>query len=114
VTSDARVLMVGWGSTYGPIRGAVRRVRKRGLKVARIHLRHLNPFPSNTGEVLRRFDRVLVPEMNMGQLQLLLRARYLVDAKGIHQVTGLPFTSRGLEERIVAELEDLDATRSRT
>jgi 2-oxoglutarate/2-oxoacid ferredoxin oxidoreductase subunit alpha len=111
---DARVLMVGWGSTYGPIRGAVRRVRKRGLKVARIHLRHLNPFPSNTGEILRRFDRVLVPEMNMGQLQMLLRARYLVDAKGIHQVTGLPFTSRGLEERIVAELEDLDATRSRT
>jgi 2-oxoglutarate/2-oxoacid ferredoxin oxidoreductase subunit alpha len=106
---DARILVIGWGSTYGPIRAAIRRVRKRGLKVARTHLRHLNPFPANTGEVLRGFDRVLVPEMNMGQLQLLLRGRYLVDARGIHQVTGLPFTSSGLEERIVAELEDLES-----
>jgi 2-oxoglutarate ferredoxin oxidoreductase subunit alpha len=104
---DARVLVIGWGSTYGPIRAAVRRVRARGLKVARAHLRHLNPFPANTGDVVRAYDRVLVPEMNMGQLQLLLRARYLVDARGIHQVTGLPFTSSLLEERFAAEIEDL-------
>jgi 2-oxoglutarate ferredoxin oxidoreductase subunit alpha len=106
---DARVLVIGWGSTYGPIRVAVRRARKKGLKVARAHLRHLNPFPSNTGEALGRYERILVPEMNMGQLQLLLRARYLVDARGIHQVTGLPFTSQELETRITAALGELEA-----
>jgi 2-oxoglutarate ferredoxin oxidoreductase subunit alpha len=106
----ARVLILGWGSTFGPIHAAVRRVRARGLHVARAHLRHLNPFPPNTGEVLRRYDRVLVPEMNMGQLQLLLRARYLVDVRGIHQVTGLPFTSQSLEERIVAAMDELAET----
>jgi 2-oxoglutarate/2-oxoacid ferredoxin oxidoreductase subunit alpha len=108
---DARVLVIGWGSTYGPTRVAVRRVRKRGLKVARAHLRHLNPFPANTGEVLARYDRILVPEMNMGQLQMLLRARYLVDARGIHQVTGLPFTSQELDTRITSALEELEATK---
>ncbi len=108
---EARVLILGWGSTYGPIRAAVRRVRSRGLKVARAHLRHLNPFPANTGEVLRRYDRILVPEMNMGQLRLLLRSAYLVDVQGIHQVTGLPFTSQGLEEKIVAAMDELEARR---
>ncbi len=103
----ARLLVLGWGSTYGPIREAVRRARVAGHRVARAHLRHLNPFPSNTGEVLARYDRVLVPEMNMGQLQLLLRARYLVDVQGVHQVTGLPFTSQELENRIVEALADL-------
>ncbi|MDQ3537636.1 MAG: 2-oxoglutarate ferredoxin oxidoreductase subunit alpha, partial [Actinomycetota bacterium] len=75
--------------------------------VARAHLRHLNPFPANTGEVLAGFDRVLVPEMNMGQLRLLLRAEYLVDARGYNQVRGLPFTSQELTEVIVAELAQL-------
>jgi 2-oxoglutarate/2-oxoacid ferredoxin oxidoreductase subunit alpha len=106
---DARVLVLGWGSTYGPVRAAVRRVRAAGGKVARAHLRHLYPFPANTGEVVGRYDRVLVPEMNMGQLQLLLRARYLVDARGIHQVTGLPFTSQGLAEQITAAVDELEA-----
>jgi 2-oxoglutarate/2-oxoacid ferredoxin oxidoreductase subunit alpha len=104
---DARVLVLGWGSTAGPIHAAVRRVRAAGHPVARAHLRHLNPFPANLGEVLARYDRVLVPEMNMGQLRMLLRARYLVDARGINQVTGLPFTSQDLEQRIVSELKDL-------
>jgi 2-oxoglutarate/2-oxoacid ferredoxin oxidoreductase subunit alpha len=106
---DASVLVLGWGSTQGPIKAAVRRLRRRGLKVAQAHLRHLNPFPSNLGEVLRSFDRVLVPEMNMGQLRLLLRARYLVDAQGYNRVTGLPFTSGELEQAILAEIERSDA-----
>jgi 2-oxoglutarate/2-oxoacid ferredoxin oxidoreductase subunit alpha len=104
---DPRVLVIGWGSTSGPIRAAVRRVRNSGLQVARAHLRHLNPFPANTGEVLARYDRVLVPEMNMGQLSTLLRARYLVDAIGYNRVRGLPFTSTELEQAIVTQIESL-------
>ncbi len=99
-----RVLVAGWGSTYGPIRAAVRRVRQRGMAVARVHFRHLNPLPANTGEVLRAYDRVLVPEMNLGQLRLMLRAAYLVDAQGYNRVAGLPFTTSELEEAIVAEV----------
>jgi 2-oxoglutarate/2-oxoacid ferredoxin oxidoreductase subunit alpha len=102
---DADVLVIGWGSTAGPIRAAIRRVQARGLKVARAHLRHLNPLPTNTGEIVSRYERVLVPEMNMGQLSLLLRARYLVDAQGYNRVTGLPFTSRELEQAIVEQIE---------
>ena len=96
----ARVLVLGWGSTYGPIGAAVRLVRARGGEVASAHLRHLNPFPGNTGEVLRRYDRVLVPEMNLGQLALLLRARYLVDAIGYNKVRGLPFKAEELADAI--------------
>ena len=90
---DARVLIIGWGSTYGPIGAACRVARKNGVKVAQAHLRHLNPFPTNTAEVLRSYDRVIVPEMNLGQLALLLRGRFLVDAISYNQVRGLPFTS---------------------
>ena len=78
------MLVLGWGSTYGPIAAAARSVRNAGAAVAQAHLRHLNPFPANTGEVLRRYDRVLVPEMNLGQLALLLRAKYLVDVHALH------------------------------
>jgi len=92
----ARVLALGWGSTYGPIGAAVRRVRAAGGSVAQAHLRHLNPFPANTGEVLRRYDKVLVPEMNLGQLALLVRARYLVDAITYNKVRGLPFSAEEL------------------
>ena len=92
-TGDAEVLVLGWGSTYGPIAAAARLVRSTGTPVAQAHLRHLNPFPANTGEVLRRYRRVLVPEMNLGQLALLLRAKYLVDVQGYNQVRGLPFTA---------------------
>jgi 2-oxoglutarate/2-oxoacid ferredoxin oxidoreductase subunit alpha len=100
-SGQAQVLVLGWGSTYGPIAAAVRSVRNTGAKVARAHLRHLNPFPANTGQVLRRYDRVLVPEMNMGQLAMLLRAKYLVDVESFTQVRGLPFTTVELADAIV-------------
>src|SRR5204862_6757664 len=77
---DARVLVLGWGSTYGPIGAAVRRVRRDGDKVAHAHLHHLNPFPRNTGEVVRASGRVLIPGVNLGQLLKLVRAEFLVDA----------------------------------
>jgi 2-oxoglutarate ferredoxin oxidoreductase subunit alpha len=96
----ADLLVVGWGSTYGPIAAAARAARESGVPVATAHLRSLNPFPANTGEVLRRYRRVLVPEMNLGQLALLLRARYLVDAVGYNRVRGVPFTSAELADAI--------------
>ncbi|UER53527.1 2-oxoacid:acceptor oxidoreductase subunit alpha [Kineosporiaceae bacterium SCSIO 59966] len=96
----ARVLVLGWGSSYGPVAAGVRAARESGLSVAHAHLRHLNPFPANLGSVLRRYDRVLVPEMNLGQLALLLRARYLVDVVGYNRVRGLPFTSGELVDAI--------------
>ena len=99
---EAELLVVGWGSTYGPIGAAIRRVRKRGLQVAHAHLHHLNPFPRNTGEVLRRYPKVLVPEMNLGQLALLLRAEFLVDAVSYTKVRGRPLTAAELEDAIVA------------
>ncbi|MEU5950666.1 2-oxoacid:acceptor oxidoreductase subunit alpha [Streptomyces sp. NPDC047525] len=90
---DARLLVLGWGSTYGPITAAVREARSGGAAVAQAHLRHINPFPSNLGEVLRRYEHVLIPEMNLGQLAALVRARYLVDAVSHTQVNGMPFTA---------------------
>jgi 2-oxoglutarate ferredoxin oxidoreductase subunit alpha len=98
----ARLLVLGWGGTAGPIGAAVRRVRESGKRVASAHLRHLNPFPRNTGDVLRSYDRVLVPEMNLGQLLRLVRAEFLVDAAGYNRVRGLPFTSAELAEAIEA------------
>jgi 2-oxoglutarate ferredoxin oxidoreductase subunit alpha len=92
----ARVLVLGWGSTYGSIGAAARRVRNAGHSVAQAHLRHLNPFPPNLADVLRRYDRVLVPEINLGQLALLLRARFLVDVISYNQVRGLPFRAAEL------------------
>jgi 2-oxoglutarate/2-oxoacid ferredoxin oxidoreductase subunit alpha len=92
----ARVLVLGWGSTSGSIGAAVRRVRHAGHPVAQAHLRHLNPFPSNLGEVLRRYDKVLVPEINLGQLALLLRGRFLVDVISYNRVRGLPFRAAEL------------------
>ncbi|RBQ21786.1 2-oxoglutarate ferredoxin oxidoreductase subunit alpha [Spongiactinospora rosea] len=93
---DARVLVLGWGSTYGPIAAAARRVRRAGGKVAQAHLRHLNPLPKNTGEVLKSYDKVLLPEINLGQLALLLRARFLVDVISYNRVRGLPFKAEEL------------------
>jgi 2-oxoglutarate ferredoxin oxidoreductase subunit alpha len=99
-TGDARTLVIGWGSTYGPITAAVRRTRQAGGEIAQAHLRHLNPFPANLGEVLARYRNVIVPEMNLGQLAHLLRARYLVDAASHTQVTGLPFKAEQLAARL--------------
>ncbi|MGF7235677.1 MAG: 2-oxoacid:acceptor oxidoreductase subunit alpha [Frankia sp.] len=96
-SGEAKVLVLGWGSTYGPIAAGCRRVRARGMKIAQAHLRHLNPFPANTGDVLRAYDRVLIPEMNLGQLLTLIRARYLIDAIGYNQVRGMPFKAAELE-----------------
>jgi 2-oxoglutarate ferredoxin oxidoreductase subunit alpha len=96
----ANVLVLGWGSTYGSIGAAVRRVRRAGHSVAQAHLRHLNPFPSNLGEVLRAYDRVLVPEINLGQLALLLRGKFLVDVVSYNHVRGLPFRAAELAEAI--------------
>jgi 2-oxoglutarate ferredoxin oxidoreductase subunit alpha len=101
----ADTLVLGWGSTYGPIGAAVRRVRKDGGKVAQAHLHYLNPFPRNTGEVLRRYDKILVPEMNLGQLLKLIRAEFLVDAIGYNRVRGLPFKASELQEAITALVE---------
>ncbi len=99
-TGQAKVLVLGWGSTYGSIGAAVRRTRRAGHEVAQVHLRHLNPFPSDLGDVLRRYDRVLVPEINLGQLALLLRGRFLVDVISYNRVRGLPFRAAELAEAI--------------
>jgi 2-oxoglutarate/2-oxoacid ferredoxin oxidoreductase subunit alpha len=98
--NDARVLVLGWGSTYGSIGAAVRRVRLSGGSVAQAHLRHLSPFPANLGEVLRAYDKVLVPEINLGQLALLLRGRFLVDVVSYNRVRGLPFRASELADVI--------------
>jgi len=102
----ARLLVLGWGSTYGPIGAAIRRVRTDGGKVAQAHLRHLNPFPANLGEVLRRYDKVLVPEMNLGQLRMLVRSQFLVDAIGFNRVRGLPFKAAELADAITGLLDE--------
>ncbi|WP_409483762.1 2-oxoacid:acceptor oxidoreductase subunit alpha [Arsenicicoccus dermatophilus] len=107
-TGDARVLMLGWGSTYGPISAGVRHARATGATVAQAHLRHVNPFPANLGEVLRRYDRVICPEMNLGQLTALLRAAYLVDVRALTQVRGLPFTAEALADAVHDALRELD------
>ena len=96
----ARLLVLGWGSTYGSIGAAVRRARRAGHDVAQAHLRHMNPFPANLGEVLRRYDKVLVPEINLGQLALLLRGKFLVDVISYNRVRGLPFRAAELAEAI--------------
>jgi 2-oxoglutarate ferredoxin oxidoreductase subunit alpha len=100
----AQLLVLGWGGTYGPITAAVKKVREGGGKVAQAHLRHLNPFPRNHGDALRSYDRVLVPEMNLGQLLKLVRAEFLVDAAGYNKVRGLPFTSAELADAMEAML----------
>jgi 2-oxoglutarate/2-oxoacid ferredoxin oxidoreductase subunit alpha len=96
----ARLLVLGWGGTYGPIAAAVRRTRAQGRAVAHAHLHYLNPFPRNLRDVLRRYDRVLVPETNLGQLLKLVRAEFLVDAVGYNRVRGVPFTSAELADAI--------------
>ena len=101
---DAELLVLGWGGTYGPIAAGVRRVRREGRSVAQAHLHYLNPFPRNTGEVLRRYERVLVPEMNLGQLLKLVRAEFLVDAVGFNRVRGVPLRAADIEEAIEAML----------
>ncbi|GAA1916139.1 2-oxoacid:acceptor oxidoreductase subunit alpha [Streptomyces sodiiphilus] len=105
-SGSARVLVLGWGSTFGPITAAVRRIRRAGGSVAQTHLRYLNPLPANLGEVLKRYDKVILPEMNLGQLATLLRARYLVDVQSLTQVTGLPFKAEQLASALKEAVDD--------
>jgi 2-oxoglutarate/2-oxoacid ferredoxin oxidoreductase subunit alpha len=99
-TDNGRMVVVGWGSTFGPIHQAVRRSRARGLDVSHIHIRYIAPFPKNLGALLKSFDRVLVPEMNSGQLKTLLRDQFLVDAQPLPKVSGQPFTIAEIEAAI--------------
>ncbi|HEX9968509.1 MAG TPA: 2-oxoacid:acceptor oxidoreductase subunit alpha, partial [Acidimicrobiales bacterium] len=100
----ADLLVLGWGSTYGAIAAALRTLRRQGCRVAHAHLVHLNPFPSNLGDVLRRYPKVLVPEMNLGQLSRMVRTDFLVDARSYNKVQGLPFTSAEIEAAVLEEL----------
>jgi 2-oxoglutarate ferredoxin oxidoreductase subunit alpha len=103
-TGDAQLLLVSWGSTYAAVLAGVKRVRARGMKAAHIHLRHLNPLPSNLGEVLQSYPQILVPEINLGQLSRVLRAEYLVDAQTMSKMQGVPFRVGEIEAAITALL----------
>ncbi|MHC4410194.1 MAG: 2-oxoacid:acceptor oxidoreductase subunit alpha, partial [Planctomycetota bacterium] len=103
--AKGKVLVLGWGGTYGSIHSAVKRCQADGLSVSQVHLRWINPFPANLGEVMGNFDRVLVPELNTGQLSVLLRDKYLIDTHGFNKVSGQPFKTRELIEKI-RELHD--------
>jgi 2-oxoglutarate ferredoxin oxidoreductase subunit alpha len=97
---DGDLLIVAWGSTYGAITAAMKTQRDKGIRIGHAHLRFLNPLPRNLGELFGRYRKVLVPEMNMGQLLLLLRAKYLVDAQGFNKIQGQPFKISELENKI--------------
>ena len=97
---EGDLLLVGWGSTYGAITAALRAERAKGRKIGHVHLRHLNPLPKNLGAVLKNYKKVVVPEMNLGQLVLVLRAKYLVDAIGYNKVQGKPFKQSEIENKI--------------
>ena len=102
---DARVLVLGWGSTYGSIRAAARRVRLAGEKVATAHLRYLNPLPTNLGEILHAYDKILIPELNTGQLLRVIRAEFLLDAVGLNKVAGEPFKVTEVTDKILEMIE---------
>jgi 2-oxoglutarate ferredoxin oxidoreductase subunit alpha len=103
---EGHLLVLGWGSTYGSITSAVEEMQKQGYSVSSAHLRHLNPFPKNLGDLLGKFDRVLVPELNMGQLAMLLRAKYLVPVISFPMVKGKPFKISELTARMKEVYED--------
>ena len=102
---SGELLIVAWGSTHGPVTAALKAQREKGRRIGHVHLRHLNPLPKNLGEVLGRYDKVLVPEMNMGQLVMLLRAKFLVDAQGYNKIQGKPFKQSEIERKIEEILE---------
>jgi 2-oxoglutarate ferredoxin oxidoreductase subunit alpha len=97
---EGDLLIIAWGSTYGPITAALKTQRAAGHRIGHVHLRHLNPLPKNIGEVMGRFKTVLVPEMNMGQLSMILRAKFLVDVQGYNKIQGRPFKQSEIEEKI--------------
>jgi 2-oxoglutarate ferredoxin oxidoreductase subunit alpha len=98
---DADILVLGWGSTFGGIQAAARRARMEGVKVATTHLRYINPLPNNLGDVLRSYDKILIPEMNTGQLLKVIRAEFLIDAVGLNKVAGEPFKVTEISEKIL-------------
>jgi 2-oxoglutarate ferredoxin oxidoreductase subunit alpha len=98
--SNGKVLVLGWGSTYGSIMSAVEKMQREGKSVSAAHLRHLNPFPRNLGEVLAGFETVIIPEMNLGQLCTMIRAKYLVDAVPFSKVKGRPFQIREIVRKV--------------
>ncbi|MGZ6999658.1 MAG: 2-oxoacid:acceptor oxidoreductase subunit alpha, partial [Acidimicrobiia bacterium] len=104
-TDDAEVLVLGWGSTWGSIKAAARRVRTAGKPVATAQLMHLNPFPANLGDVVAGYRKVLVPEMNLGQLSKMVRAEFLVDAQSLTKVQGLPFRAAEIETKMVEMID---------
>ena len=97
---EGDLLLVGWGSTYGAITAALRAQRDKGRRIGHVHLRHLNPLPRNLGDLMKRYKTVVVPEMNMGQLLWVLRAKYLVDAQGFNKIQGKPFKQSEIEAKI--------------
>jgi 2-oxoglutarate ferredoxin oxidoreductase subunit alpha len=108
--AEGDLLVLGWGSTYGAIRSAVERLQAKGASIAHAHLRYLNPLPANTGEVVSSFKRVLIPEVNLGQLSMLIRARFLIDAIGYNRVRGKPFRIAELEAEAERILQEIGAT----
>jgi 2-oxoglutarate ferredoxin oxidoreductase subunit alpha len=109
--ADATVAVIGWGSTYGPIGAACRRIRASGRSIAQVHLRHLNPLPADLGEILSRYERVICPEMNLGQLAMILRAKYLIDVVSHTQVRGLPFRAAELAAVLQDTIDGTTGTR---
>ena len=105
-SGNAEVLLLGWGSTYGPIAAAVESLRANGENIAQAHIRYINPFPKNLGQILDKYPKVIVPEMNLGQLSMMLRAQYLKDIIGYNMVRGLPFTTAEIMEAAMEVLHD--------
>ena len=103
---SADTLVLGWGSTYGGITQAVNRLNEKGVKVASAHFVHINPFPDNTLEVISKFKKVIIPELNTGQLLKLVREAFLVDARGINKVSGEPFTAQELTDKIEEKINE--------
>ena len=108
--SSGRLLLLSWGGTYGACLSAAKECQSAGLSVAHVHLRHINPFPRNLGELISGYERVLIPELNLGQLAMLVRSRFLVDAEPVTKVQGRPFTSQELENKIHDTLRALEAS----
>jgi 2-oxoglutarate ferredoxin oxidoreductase subunit alpha len=102
----AQLLVLSWGGTWGASTAAVRRVRNRGHKIAHVHLRHMNPFPAGLGDIVRRYPKIFVPEINLGQLSRLIRAEFLVDARSYGKLHGVPFQAADLEQQILKMIED--------
>jgi 2-oxoglutarate ferredoxin oxidoreductase subunit alpha len=100
-----KLLILGWGSTYGSIKTAVREVLAEGYDVSHAHIKYLNPLPKNLGELIKNFDKILIPEINNGQLIKIIRDKFLVDAKGLNKIQGMPFTSAEIKNKIIDMLK---------